>query len=62
MPDSEYDWICGKYEAKHQCMLDNGVVILRSREYSRYMEYVEGKYGKEFFGKCRRKSDIAGGK
>lgn len=27
--DGRYAWECGKYEAKHQCMLRNGVVILR---------------------------------
>ena len=29
---SEYTWECGKYEAKHQCMIQNNVVILRSKE------------------------------
>ena len=27
--DEYYNWICGKYEAKHQCMLKNNVIILR---------------------------------
>ena len=27
--DEKYDWMCGLYEAKHQCMLVNDVVILR---------------------------------
>ena len=27
--DGRYAWECGKYEAKHQCMLRNNVVILR---------------------------------
>lgn len=27
--DEKYDWMCGLYEAKHQCMNENGVAILR---------------------------------
>ena len=30
--DERYVWECGKYEAKHQCMLRNNVVILRERD------------------------------
>ena len=30
--DEEYNWICGKVEAKHQCMLKNNVVILREKD------------------------------
>ena len=30
--DEHYQWMCGKYEAKHQCMLNHGVIILRERE------------------------------
>ena len=30
--DGRYDWECGKYEAKHQCMLRNNVVILRESQ------------------------------
>ena len=28
--DEKYDWMCGLYEAKHQCMLANNVIILKS--------------------------------
>ena len=28
----EYEWLCGKFEAKHQCMLRNGIVILRGKD------------------------------
>jgi hypothetical protein len=28
----EYNYICGRYEAKHQCMKRNNVIILRSKE------------------------------
>ena len=27
-----YDWECGKYEAKHQSMLGNNIVILRESD------------------------------
>lgn len=27
--NEKYDWMCGLYEAKHQCMIDNNVTILR---------------------------------
>ncbi len=27
--DEHYNWMCGKYEAKHQCMIKNNVVILK---------------------------------
>lgn len=30
--DEKYDWMCSLYEAKHQCMIQNNVVILRSKE------------------------------
>lgn len=30
-----YDWECGKYEAKHQCMITNKVIILRECEIER---------------------------
>ena len=30
--DERYEWECGKYEAKHQCMLNNNVIILRESQ------------------------------
>lgn len=30
--DERYEWECGKYEAKHQCMLKNNVHILRKND------------------------------
>lgn len=30
--DERYEWECSKYEAKHQCMLRNNVVILRESQ------------------------------
>ena len=28
--DEKYNWMCGLYEAKHQCMIANNVEILRA--------------------------------
>ena len=41
------------YEAKHQCMLQHNVKILRSNEYSQYLEYVQKKYGKQFLDQLK---------
>lgn len=30
--DEYYNWICGKYEAKHQCMLKNNTIIMRDKD------------------------------
>lgn len=32
--DEHYNWMCGLYEAKHQCMLKNNVIILRDMHIS----------------------------
>lgn len=34
LDDEQYNWICGKFEAKHQCMLKNNVIILRDTHIS----------------------------
>ena len=46
--DEEYIMECAKYEMKHQCMLINNVKILRSAEYSKFLDYVSSKYGKDY--------------
>jgi hypothetical protein len=46
--DEQYLLECAKYEAKHQCMLKNNVVILTSKDYEKYIIYVESTYGKDF--------------
>lgn len=28
----KYNWMCGLYEAKHQCMIANNITILRSQD------------------------------
>ncbi len=54
--DSTKEMICpwdhsldGLYEAKHQCMLKNNVVIYDSYAYQKYLDYVDDKYGKTFY-------------
>ena len=32
LSDEEYEYKCGLYEAKHQCMIKNDVIILREYE------------------------------
>ena len=46
--DEQYNDLCAKYEAKHQCMLNNNVVILKNAEYMVFLTYVNQKYGKQF--------------
>ena len=46
--DEQYKQSCALYEAKHQCMLNNNVKILKSDDYSLYIRYIENKYGKDF--------------
>ena len=43
------------YEAKHQCMVENGVEIWRANEYSKYVNYIEAKYGKDYLKKFKNK-------
>ena len=30
--EEKWNWLCGKFEAKHQCMLKNNVRILRDKD------------------------------
>ena len=52
--DLEYSDECLKYEAKHQCMLDNGVTIMREEQYRKYIDYVNLKYGNDFLKKFKK--------
>lgn len=36
------------YEAKHQCMIANGVQIMTSKDYIQHEKYAEEKYGKGY--------------
>lgn len=42
------------YEAKHQCMLRNGVTVLTDVDCKKYVKYVEMTYGKDFLKRCKR--------
>lgn len=46
--DDEYNKICNLYEAKHQCMLKNNIIIYKSNKYSKYVNYIYTKYGKNY--------------
>lgn len=37
------------YEAKHQCMLHNHIIVITSSTYQQFIDYVEQKYGKELY-------------
>ena len=52
--DKQYEWICGKYEAKHQCMLKNNVKILRYKDCKKYLDYVKQKYGKGYLKQFKK--------
>ena len=41
------------YEAKHQCMLKNDIVIMTSSSYLMFQMYVENKYGKQYWKKFK---------
>lgn len=36
------------YEAKHQCMIQNNIIILTFKDYYKYLKYVYEKYGVEY--------------
>ena len=38
----------GLYEAKHQCMIINNVIILRSKDYQKYIKYIKQTYGNSY--------------
>ena len=45
----------GATEAKHQCMLKNNVSILTSKDYKKYINYVEQTYGKDYLKSFKNK-------
>lgn len=51
--DEKYDFMCRREEAKHQCMITNGVVILRQSSpiMKTIIKYVDQKYGRDY---CRQ--------
>ena len=36
------------YEAKHQCMIQNNIIILTFKDYYKYLEYIYEKYGVDY--------------
>ncbi len=52
---TEEAWLegCERMEAKHQCMLANHIIILKSQDYQQYLDYVNAKYGKDYFKKFK---------
>jgi len=52
--DEEYNLICELYEAKRQCMLANGVKILKSKDYQTYLNYTNEKYGHDYLKHFRK--------
>ena len=46
--DEQYNQKCAQYEAKHQCMIKNGVIILKSKDYMKYLQYVYDIFGQNF--------------
>lgn len=53
--DEQYRALCEKYEAKHQCALENNVHILKSKEIQQYLDYINEKYGKNFLFRFKMK-------
>jgi len=44
-----------KYEAKHQCMLQNEVIIIKYSEMKKYFDYIYKKYGRNYLKQFKRK-------
>lgn len=55
---TEEAWLesCRSMESKHQCMLANNVIILTSKDYQQYLDYVSEKYGKNYLKQFRKKT------
>ena len=54
---NEYYYLkCAQYEAKHQCMLKNNVIILKSKEYKQYLDYISNIYGQNYLNKYKKKN------
>lgn len=45
------------YEAKHQCALKNNVKILYTKDYQKYLDYIDEKYGKNYLNQFRNKKE-----
>ena len=54
--DERYEWECGKYEAKHQCMLNNNVKIILSSQLAECVKKLLCENGKDFLDQCKHLS------
>lgn len=43
------------YESKQKCMIDNNIIILRSKDYQKYLDYISEKYGKNYLKQFKNK-------
>lgn len=57
--DEEKAKVDALYEAKHQCMVENGVKILRSKDLEKIFEHIEAKYGHDFIDELKAAKQIA---
>lgn len=55
--EQRYQDECDKYEAKHQCALKNGVVILLADRYQKYLDYVDQTYGFDYLKQFKTQYD-----
>ena len=46
----------GLYEAKHQCMLQNNVKIIKTSMMRYVLQYIDETYGKNFLKQFKKKS------
>ena len=53
--NEQYKRINERYAMKHQCMLQNNVIILKSNEYQMFMCYVTQTYGKDYLKQFKMK-------
>lgn len=53
--DEQYQYECDKYEAKHQCMLKNNIIILMNNDYKFFIDYVKQTYGNKFLNQFKNK-------
>jgi hypothetical protein len=43
------------YESKQKCMIKNNIIILRSKDYQKYIDYISEKYGKNYLKQFKNK-------
>ena len=41
------------WSEKYNCMLQNSVIIFRTAQYKKFLDYVSNKYGKHFLDNCK---------